>query len=297
MKKERKLQNSTSERMQIPWKKIIVIFLTIMLISIVGISFVLNGVNGIKGVFIVKNALENTYYIIQIIGGCALIIGAVIGIWQYVLTARCERTKLNMEKVEKAVELAEYYKNEILPIYVAIKYVFDKGGVKSELEKIKSSDMKVFSDDELKVILSEADKKKMEGVIKGKETVQAIKKADLIFNLGLNLEQTAGNDEEVLIKLFMSNVINKVLNSMEYLAMNFVHGVADETVVYQSLSRTYIEIVQLLYYNIAVNNIPGKQRLFTNLTELYRRWNSRYLDEKKKKDEINTGTVVDTKID
>lgn len=290
------------------WKKLAVIIASVMLILIVYMAFTFNGVTRVSDILTDKNALEHTYYLIQIIGGYALIIGAIIGIWQYVLTARSERAKLSMEQVEKAIDLANYYKNEILPKSEALIYVFRSGGIKDELDKIKVSDMKEFTQEELIDNLGVAGKKNLEKIMEGEDVLTAIIAAEVILGLNLNIERFMSIEEEngkksvsikrdMVIRLFMGNVVSELLNSMEYFAMNFIHGIADETVVYQSLSRTYIEIVQLLYYNIANNNVIGKQLLFTNVTELYRKWYDRYSEEKSgSKNGINKGTVVNTEI-
>lgn len=290
------------------WKKLAVIIASVMLIFIVYMAFAFNGVKRVSDILTNKNALEHTYYLIQIIGGYALIIGAIIGIWQYVLTARSERAKLSMEQVEKAIDLANYYKNEILPKSEALIYVFRSGGIKDELDKIKVCDMKEFTQEELIDNLGVAGKKNLEKIMEGEDVLTAIIAAEVILGLNLNIERFMSIEEEngkksvsikrdMVIRLFMGNIVSELLNSMEYFAMNFIHGIADETVVYQSLSRTYIEIVQLLYYNIANNNVIGKQLLFTNVTELYRKWYDRYSEEKSgSKNGINKGTVVNTEI-
>lgn len=43
-------------------------------------------------------------------------------------------------------------------------------------------------------------------------------------------------------KAFMIDEVSGVLNNIEYFAMNFAHGVADDSVVYRSLHQSYIDI-------------------------------------------------------
>ena len=68
--------------------------------------------------------------------------------------------------------------------------------------------------------------------------------------------------------------------------MNFNYNIADESVVYQSLHKTFLEVVYLLYYNIAVNNEPGDKKLFTNIIELYNLWQKK--SEETKNEELNS---------
>lgn len=80
----------------------------------------------------------------------------------------------------------------------------------------------------------------------------------------------------------MSKIINDVLNDMEYFSMHFTHKVADESVVYQSLHQTYIECVQLLYYNIAVNNKTDGTQYYTNVVDLYKTWYKNQIKSREK---------------
>lgn len=303
------MNTKEKQKKEFSWKKAVVIVMAIALLMIVGMSFYYNGTKSLCDVFTKTKGLENTYYLIQIIGGCALTIGAVIGIWQYVLTARSERRKLSMERVEKAVDLANYYKDEILSKYRALMYVYEKGGIKNELDNIKVRDMKEFTKEELTNNLSEAGQKKLEELIKSERVAKAIVTAEMMLGLELKLEKavnieyvdgkkTINVNGNMVIRRFMSGVVTRLLNNLEYFAMNFMHGIADETVVYQSLSKTYMELVQMLYYDIAKNNEIAKQQLYTNVTELYRKWYARHENDKKDaRSSIKKGTVVDTAID
>lgn len=88
----------------------------------------------------------------------------------------------------------------------------------------------------------------------------------------------------------MSKIVNDLLNDMEYFSMHFTHGVADESVVYQSLHQTYVECVQLLYYNIAINNKTDGTQYYTNVVELYRIWYEKQRMNREKC--IQSGRVV-----
>jgi len=82
-----------------------------------------------------------------------------------------------------------------------------------------------------------------------------------------------------------SKAVNRILNDMEYFAMNFTHGTADESVVYQSLHQTYLAFVQMFYFNIALNNMPNGKQFYTNVIALYKIW---YEKSENKKSEIIT---------
>jgi hypothetical protein len=82
-------------------------------------------------------------------------------------------------------------------------------------------------------------------------------------------------------------VLNEILNNLEFFAMHFTHGTADDSVVYQSLHQSYIETIRLLYYDIAANNIPGESKLYTNTIELYNKW----VEEAKRQKENETAAA------
>ena len=134
--------------------------------------------------------------------------------------------------------------------------------------------------------------------------------ADEIYNLNLNIDKVAKvkvNDEKkeatislnrsVIIQKFMGNIVTESLNNLEFFAMHFSHGTADESVVYQSLHQTYLMMVYVLYYNIAVLNELEGSKYYTNVIELYKKWDQRDQEEKQKKISMarnytNKGSIV-----
>ena len=100
-------------------------------------------------------------------------------------------------------------------------------------------------------------------------------------------------------KAFMIDEVSGVLNNIEYFAMNFAHGVADDSVVYRSLHQSYIDIMQLLYFNISNLNNSSSDKYYLNAIELYNKWKlqkDKDTNEKKMMDITreakNKGTIV-----
>ncbi|MCH5344138.1 MAG: hypothetical protein J1E64_08865 [Acetatifactor sp.] len=122
---------------------------------------------------------------------------------------------------------------------------------------------------------------------------------DKIYGLDLDIEKNTkinidnekqsveiSLDGNAIIKKFMGNIVTETLNNLEYFALHFSHETADESVVYQSLHQTYLEVVYVLYYNIAIqNNIEGS-KYYTNVIELYEKWNNRDKAERTHKIDI-----------
>ncbi len=107
---------------------------------------------------------------------------------------------------------------------------------------------------------------------------------------------------EVATKAFMIDEVSGVLNNIEYFAMNFAHGVADDSVVYRSLHQSYIDIMQLLYFNISNLNNSSSDKYYLNAIELYNKWKiqkDKDTNEKKMMDMTreakNKGTIVNCK--
>ena len=120
--------------------------------------------------------------------------------------------------------------------------------------------------------------------------------ANSIYDLGLNIcgtsEQVVKNgtketkvtiDKSSVASAFMSNLILKVLNNMEFFALHFNHGTADESVVYQSLHSSYMEIVFYMYYYIARDNNNSTDKLYTNVIWLYDKWKEKKKGQKERR--------------
>lgn len=78
------------------------------------------------------------------------------------------------------------------------------------------------------------------------------------------------------VKQEFENQKNDLLNILEYFCMYLNTGVADEKVIYQSLHQSFLAVVKVCYYDIAVLNETGKDKYYTNIIELYSHWNNRY---------------------
>lgn len=78
---------------------------------------------------------------------------------------------------------------------------------------------------------------------------------------------------------YISNIVNELLNNMEFFALHFSHKTADESVIYQSLHQTFLEIVQYNYYEIAEKNIDSTSKYYTNIIWLFNIWRNRKLQQ------------------
>lgn len=233
--------------------------------------------------------LGKLYNITQIIGIFVTIVGVIIAVRQYVQTSQNEIIKFENDQVRKSIELAEYYKNNILNNMVIIKNVYRISGISDILDNIKEHEMINFDTHELEKLLTKDNQKKLKDIIGSNEfnaTVAAIGK---YYDLDVFEEYIDANGNSVkkisknkVHELFKNNTVLSTLNNLEYFAMHFTHDTADESVVYQSLHKTYLSVVQTLYYDIAKNNKYPDKKLYTNVIELFNIWQARSIEIKDK---------------
>lgn len=252
---------------------------------------------------------ELLYYSSQIISATFVISGTVIAVWQYYVSCVDSKRNLDLVCVQKAIDLSEYYKDNILVYMTPLKYIFENSGLSDIIYKKDISKIKFFDEKELKILFTNEEINTLKEIQQSEIFFAVVIKANLIYNLGLSedLIKYYQNDEtprplttldSEVLSTFLGKLITKVLNNMEYFALHFTHNVADESVVYKSLHQTYIKLVQMLYYNIAMRNPMAPQKYFTNIIELYEIWNNKSInDEELFVDGVRTltnkGTVVD----
>lgn len=78
-----------------------------------------------------------------------------------------------------------------------------------------------------------------------------------------------------------------MLNTLEYISMNFVKNIAHRDTAYQSLHQLFFGIVAILYPKIAKNNIDGKDKYCTSIIALYKIWGKKYNKQIKKEKELH----------
>ena len=264
-----------------------------------------------------NSRIENTYYIAQILSSIFVISGVVVAVWQYFLTSRSQLTQINIEQIQKAIDLSEYYKDNILEKYGPIYHVYESSGILEIINSIDKNKIQEFDIAEAGELFNKNQLNELDKIQYSEKFIKAVIETYRVYNLFPETdifekvekvnedgekEQLIRVDLKKLILSFMHNNVNSILNNMEYFATNFSHNTADDSVVYQSLHQTYIEIVRILYYNIAKLNKPLQTKYYTNVIELYNKWNKKRDDQLKKMKEgsrnmVDKGKIVDLKKD
>lgn len=234
-------------------------------------------------------SVERTGRVFQIVEGVFVIAGVVIAVWQYYISTQAIIHSNEHAKIEKAIQLAQYYKDHIIKLSKPVTYVYGNTGIAKILNSIDTDKFNDFDKKECDKIFTKEQNKALKAAISDKEFVAAVMQAVKIFSLNGILDASIeGVDEENhIIKLntnqvaisFMDLIVTEIMNDMEYFAMNFTHKLADETVVYSSLHQTYIEIMQLLYYQISQMNDSVEEKYYTNAIELYKTWKGQLNDK------------------
>lgn len=287
------------------WKKILILILGIAVLIIIGASFKLNGTDSIKNLFTLKKGLENTYYLSQILCSFIVIIGGIVAVGQYVLAKDIERKKFHNARVQKAIDLSEYYKDNILCNMTFIYAVYEELNILDILDSVKIEDMKEFDTAELNRIFKSDQIKNMADKLKSVDLIKTVQKLSEIYATENNrfgkeilvfeedgVRRVQGVNISRIYEEFINNTVMETLNNLEYFALHFVYGTADKYVVYQSLHVTYLDIVRLLYYNIAKNNNTGEQKLFTNVIELFNIWKQMAEEQKQAEVQASRNSII-----
>lgn len=280
--------------------------LSVLLNSIVALIimiFIIKGFHYMKKISSGEDELENLYYIMQILGSFVVIIGGIVGVWQYILSKRAESNRYNNSRIQKAIDLSEYYKDNILCNISFIYHVYRESKILDILNQVNRNSMKDFDVHELQNIFSKKQEEEIAKIINSEKFIDIIIKwsdvyskdqicKSIIVKKGDRVVEAKEINKAKVIDYFINNVICETLNNMEFFSMHFNYETADEKVVYQSLHKTYLEMVRLLYYDISSNNKTGEQKLFTNVIELYNKWKKKSDLQYRKETNVSRNNVL-----
>ena len=244
--------------------------------------------------FVLDKDLEKTAYVAEILGGVFIIAGLVVSVLQY--TASCVENSIlrDQEKKIKAAEMADKFQAEIIPLSNVLARAYKESGMgKLLLDQIEKSELMLFNKDEVENVLKEAktdERKVFVGLCMG----------DLLQN-GTITSASAKNvskEQQLNAEKNINKCINELSNKLEYFAICFNSGIADEDTVYQSLHSVYFLCVHMLYIFIFAHNTTESDRLYSNVSALYIRWKTRHdeLVRKEKQEVLNMKKNVQNKI-
>ena len=190
---------------------------------------------------------------------------------------------LDISAITRAVDLAEYYRKEIIPALNFINVSFVVLDIDALIKDLPFDKMREFNAKELNEEiftdgLGEAHKRM---VSTADSKIVSLCKYYCYRDLASLKEESIvskaveGHDDKIarlLKKSQLTDAITEVLNKMEYFAMNLYSGIADESVVYQSLHQTFLSHVHALYYWISYRNVSNSCKFYTNIIWLHEQW-------------------------
>ena len=267
-------------------KKAIIILAMIVIIGTVLSPFVFAGIipDG-------KDRLETSECISQILMSVFAIFGVIVALWQYIIYSRREielkdKEIYDMDKarIQKAIDLAAYFKDNVLDMFIPINHILTKTNVSEILKKVPYDKVSKFDVHEMNQYISSAEIDKINNMKRTREFRDILTQISLVDDRwkdcireidyiedGKPITKVTVKESSILFKY--QQLLEATLNNLEYFSMHFVHETADESVVYQSLHNAFIEIVMKLYYNICKNNNGScEQKYYTNIISLYKLW-------------------------
>lgn len=208
-----------------------------------------------------------------------------------------------LQKLENKFEMQEFNKEEFLKIHdeeslgkfmiIPVELVLDEYFEKKFISKHfdKEFDLKIYNEFKPRnyTFLDEKDiQERIKGLKDKKDIEEKIEEVNVLNKELFDLKETIRNE-------FFQNV-SGLLNKLEFFSMNFISGIADESVVYQSLHQSFFSIVGFFYPRICFfNSSSGKDKYFTNLIELHNIWKERERKQEEKerqfKKELNNTTI------
>lgn len=216
------------------------------------------------------SSLGEMYNSVGIVSQTIIAIGVMVGFWQFFKTMR-------FKKIEKAVELAKFYKDNVLNNNSDIINAYADYNILFDINKFQYKYLKYFD-------YRDVEKYGIHNFLK---IINSVK------------------DDKV------TSVVSDTLNNLEYFALNFNRKLANEDAIYQSIHQSYIQFVELLCIDICNANLEPNDDLkyYTNVIKLYNLWKeksesrSRKIEQlkansrqKKENDEISKAKKIDKMV-
>lgn len=207
------------------------------------------------------------------------VISAIIALFAY-------RHQKKRRKKEEACNLAKFYSKNIICKYSLITRVLERSGITARIrECFDMNKIADFSYEELSALLSGANVEDFISEIKNIEPgiILSVRVAaatsplerEILMDSYIKENSETGEKEIVqgsyLQQDFFQDV-SDLLNELEWFSMTCRYGIADETLIYQSLHQTFLSTVWLLYVFIANLNKDNVNKYYTNIIWLFKLW-------------------------
>lgn len=236
-----------------------------------------------------------------------LVIDDLVALWVDVamfavafLSALCAlfayRHQRNRSKKDAACKLAAQYADDILEKYGFVGNVYYNTGLDEYVKHtINFNDIFNFDNAELDALLKgkverEQFDKKMADIDPEKILLCRILRSHSQADRDRISEDYVKVDEEGSPTLYNASLLLKdffqeqveLLNQLEHFSMSCRYGLSDEKILYQSLHKTFLAMVWMLYPAISSRNISEEDKTYTNVIWLFLKWRKRLVRIKAK---------------
>lgn len=143
-----------------------------------------------------NSELEIVYYSSQILSSIFVIAGVVIAVWQYFITAKSQLNQINIDRIQKAIDLSEYYKDNILHKSTPIRFVYEQSGIMELIKNVNKDNMVQFEEAEACQLLDKDKFDELKAKTKTKEFSNAVLAADYIYGLKISKDIIISGDDE-----------------------------------------------------------------------------------------------------
>lgn len=189
--------------------------------------------------------IERINLVVQIVANIFVVLGALFAIFQY-------RKQKKLTKIKNAIELAKYFANKIIDRASLVYSIFrdDKEIMEiidRHIEEIQNAEY--FNINEYMQIFNQEERDK--------------------YSEFLNTPIRISDNKFICL----CDVLQDVINELEHCSINFNTGIADDKAVYQSMHQVILNLFPCAYPWIGSINESGVDLYYTNLCELYTRWN------------------------
>ncbi|MBD5509966.1 MAG: DUF4760 domain-containing protein [Lachnospiraceae bacterium] len=193
----------------------------------------------------VSGCIINFEDLLKITADLAVILGGLFALYQY-----CKQKKLN--RIRDAIDIAKYFATDIVDMAGFICAMFHgdsciHGIIEKHLEDIKNA--KYFTRQKYFDMFTDEERKMYDDFLKTKIDI--------------------GGGKHV----HLGRMIQDVTNELEHCSIRFNSGLADDKAVYQSMHQVIFELFPCIYPYISRINENTTDQYYTNLCELYLRWN------------------------
>lgn len=189
---------------------------------------------------------------------------------------------------QKACDLAKYYADNIMWKISFLMIVFKEEQLDTYFRECFDIS-KIYNFDKKELLSLVGGEENYENMRKKIFAVKAssIDKARILLGKGLGSNQNEQNQNPAVLNIEFFRLVDSLKNELEWFSMNFVHNLADNSIVYESLHQTFFSNVSLLYFFISKENTNSYDKFYINLITLFRKWEERVEKSKQMEKRIN----------